>query len=758
MKRRSLLRHVLLLAGMGVILVSLLQWLAQAWGDWLQSERRVLAITEEVAASMLPLLRNTLVVGDLATTQETMDNVARHGHFRRLQLLDARGEAVVLEGRAAEAGSGTAPAWFAAFLERRYAAHRFPVNAGGTDYGVLLAEPSDTFLVGDLWRRALLAISLGAVSAFALWLILLMVLKRGLAPLGELAEAARDLGQGNLERRALVSGAPELAVTAESFNHMADNLQALVAEVRAGAALNRRLAEIVAQSSEAIVSLDLNGVVEHWNPAASRLLGYSAEEAVGTSFGYFLPTAPPGRMSAMLSRIRSHAPRAEEEFHLIAKSGATVEAALATAPLFDDQGVHIGEIVIGRDIGERNRVARELLQAKEAAEAANRAKSEFLATMSHEIRTPMNGVLGMTHLVLDTELNAQQRRYLELAQSSAQALLVILNDILDLSKIEAGKMTLENVVFDLADLVEELTHVFATQCEQKGLALSGAMGAGVPRHVRGDPARLRQVLFNLLGNALKFTEKGTVGLSVARVEGDDPRLRFSVRDSGIGMTTEQQARIFQPFVQADGTMTRRYGGTGLGLTICARLIDMMGGRIEVDSEFGHGSDFHFTIPLPGAQPEVVAEPVTAPARGTHGGAVILLAEDTPVNQLLAVKLLERRGYKVLVAGNGLEATEAYSRGGVDLILMDVHMPMMDGYEAAMLIRELEREAGDGRRVPIIALTASVMAEDRERCAEAGMDDFLAKPVDHKALYERIDHHLRRAQGGWSGTPGRTGVD
>jgi PAS domain S-box-containing protein len=743
MKRRSLLRSVLLLAGLGVALVSLLQLLAQAWYDVAHSERRVLAITEEVAASMLPLLRNTLVVGDLATTQETLDDVARQGHFRHLQLLDARGASVVLEGRAGAAPGGrAAPAWFAALLDRRYPAHRFPVNVGGTDYGVLLAEPSDALLVEDIWRRVELALLLGGVAVVAMWLVLLAALRRGLAPLDDLVGAARDLGRGDLARRAPVSEVPELAVTAEAFNHMAGNVQRLVAEVSAQAATNRRLAEIVAQSSEAIITLDLNGIVEHWNPAATHLLGYSAEEAVGASFGRFLPETPSGMMRAMLSRIRSHAPRAEEDVLLRAKSGAHVETALATAPLFDDGGAHVGEIVIGRDVGERNRAARELRQAKDAAEAANRAKSEFLATMSHEIRTPMNGVLGMTHLVLETELNARQRRYLELAQSSAQALLVILNDILDLSKIEAGKLTLEEVDFSLADLIEELSHLFATQCEQKGIALSHAIGVDVPRAARGDPARLRQVLFNLLGNAVKFTEKGTVSLRVERAADAPGMLRFSVADSGIGMTPEQRARIFQPFVQADGSMTRRYGGTGLGLTICARLVAMMGGRIEVASEAGRGSEFHFTIPLAeAAAPDRPASP-RASAPGKAGGGVILLAEDTPVNQLLAVKLLERRGYKVLVAGNGLEATQAYGRGGVDLILMDVHMPVMDGYEAATLIRELEREAGDARHVPIVALTASVMAEDRQRCAEAGMDDFLAKPIDHKALFDCLERHMR----------------
>jgi PAS domain S-box-containing protein len=744
MTRRSLLSRILLLAGLGVAMVSLLQLVVQVQDDLRFSAQRVYAITEEVAASTLPLMRNTLVVGDLATTQETLDNVMRYGHFRRLQLLDADARHVILEGRhTASKSRGDAPAWFAELLAMHYGTHRFPVSVGGTGYGVLLAEPSDALLIEGIWRRAVLAMLLGVVSVIAMWLVLLVTLRRGLAPLEDLAAAARDLGQGDLARRAPVSNVPELAVTAESFNQMAGNVESLVAEVHQRAAENRQLAAIVAQSGEAIITLDLDGQVSLWNAGAVRLLGYSAAEAVGASFAKFLPDTPPGQMTAMLSRIRSHAPRSEEEFKLVTRSGAVIEVALATSPLFDEDHRHIGEIVVGHDVSERNRIGRELSAAKEAAEAANRAKAEFLATMSHEIRTPMNGVIGMTHLVLDTDLNAMQRKYLQLSVASAEALLTILNEILDLSKIEAGKLALEQVDFNLAGLIEEIVHVFATQCQQKGLDLRSEILDGVPQRVVGDPVRLRQVLFNLLGNALKFTEAGGVSLRVDLVPGQADYLRFSVRDSGIGMTAEQRARIFQPFVQADGSTTRRYGGTGLGLTICARLVDMMGGHIEVNSQPGEGSTFQFSARLPAGQAHSDQETDTSvQVRPSHGEGMILLAEDTPVNQLLAVKLLEKRGYRVRVANNGLEATELYGRETIDLILMDVHMPVMDGYEAALLIRELEKTAGNSRHIPIVAVTASVLEEDRRRCAEVGMDGFIGKPINRQELYDTLDRFLR----------------
>ncbi len=399
------------------------------------------------------------------------------------------------------------------------------------------------------------------------------------------------------------------------------------------------------------------------------------------------------------------------------------------------------------EIWHSKQIEVELQKAKEKAERMSQAKGEFLANMSHEIRTPMNGVMGTLQLLEDSELNDSQREYVHTASKSAEALLSILNDILDLSKIEAGKLNVEVIPFDLREIVNDLVVLHSLKAEQQGVMIRGQIDAQVPDRLLGDPTRIRQILVNLISNALKFTEQGEVDVRVTVVDADPDKVQIKVEviDTGIGIPEQVQSSLFKAFTQADGSTTRKYGGTGLGLAIVSQLVELMGGKLGLVSEEGKGANFWFVLPLDIAQP--ADEPEQKPEAASQAlisGGRILLVEDNPVNQMVANKMLEKIGLQAQTANNGREALQRLESERFDLVLMDCQMPELDGFDATRQIRLKNIQAIGDKPLPVIAMTANVMEGDKQRCLDAGMNDYLGKPVRLDELRDVLHRWLSTA--------------
>ena len=510
----------------------------------------------------------------------------------------------------------------------------------------------------------------------------------------------------------------------------------------------RRYLAILNQISDGCAVVDLRGNYLFVNDAFCRMFNYRKEDLVGANFKSSISEERVKTLRALYARVYATGEPAQLEYQVFPKGREPLFIDQSVSLERDDDGQAVAFLSIVRDCTARKLSEQAAERARAAAEEANRAKSEFLANMSHEIRTPMNGIIGMATLALDGPLTAGQADSIATVKASAESLLRILNDILDFAKIESRKLEIERVPFSLRDVLDEAVRPFRHQAQQKGLALTVDVAPALPRSLLGDPIRLRQIVANLVGNALKFTERGRVDVSAlpAAIDRDSVTLDLRVADTGIGIPAEKRAQIFEPFTQADGSTTRRFGGTGLGLAISAALAQMMGGRIRVESEPGAGSTFHITLPFaihddaadaPLEADAQIAPPFSIP-RSSHAGSPlrILVVEDNIVNQKVAVGLLMKRGHDVTVVGDGREAVKACACARFDLILMDVQMPEMGGLEATAAIRAREIETGE--RTTIVAMTAHAMNGDRERCLAAGMDGYISKPIDPAALYAAVD--------------------
>jgi PAS domain S-box-containing protein len=558
-------------------------------------------------------------------------------------------------------------------------------------------------------------------------------------PISILDVTTQLVARGDLTAQADIKTGDELERLGASFNMMTETLRLSQGKIIAA---QEYTDNIIRSMNDSLVVTRPDGVMERVNRATLGLLGYEKSELIGKPFGIILSSKEidwrddSGQQWFVDIISKGYVNNLETTYR--AKNGRIIPVLLSASIMHGMDNSVQGIVCVALDITERKQAEKILREAKEAAEAANKAKSQFLANMSHEIRTPMNGVIGMLDLMLDSNMIESQLRLARMAHSSAEKLLYVINDILDFSKIEAGKLELQPVVFRINDMVKEVNDLFWLKAQKKNIGMTLHIDESVPDTVEGDSVRLRQILINLKGNAIKFTEHGEIGLEVRLEEEtqEDILLRFEVRDTGTGITPAAQRKIFDAFSQADDSMARRHEGTGLGLAISKQLVEMMGGNIGMESTPGKGSLFWFKVRLKRAHAiakqrfEEETHGMATESRARETQLRVLLAEDNPVNQEVGRLILEGLDCLVEVVDDGRHAVEELFSEQYDLVFMDCQMPDMDGYEATKMIRQREAKIGrEIRRVPIIALTAHAMEGDREHCIEAGMDDYITKPFN-----------------------------
>ena len=781
---RSLTNRVFALYGTTLLIffsAGLALFLSRQYEELVEGRQRAAVMLIEVVGQAV---RDSVVIGDYDTVRRSLELAVQGATFSSASFIDLSGGRMQVDSP--EPPSSVPPRWFNDLVESRFYEINRAINVGGKDYGVLRLHFDAEYAAGELWSLSMLAV-LGALASLALGLVPIhLLLRRWLGGLDRLRDLERAIASGTLdESRLRVQEAPE------EIQRVVDMFRRTAELVREREQSRRALDnQKFALDQHAIVSItDLEGRITYANDRFCEITGYARAELIGKNHRIINSGLQPREFFTHLWKTIAAGRVWHGDICNRNRDGGLYWVNATIVPLLDGDGrpeqyIAIRTEITARVLAERKLeelnadlegVVRKRTQALEEAtllaSQANRAKSEFLSNMSHEMRTPMNSILGMSFLALRASPSPKVRQYLQHISDSGRYLLELISNILDFSKIESGKMELESVDFALPGVMRAVTAMLEDAATVKGLRIETEIDPRLERPVRGDPLRVRQILWNFLGNAVKFSSTGTIRLRAApaALYDDGVRLRLEVQDPGIGMSPEQIQGLFEPFHQADASMSRRFGGSGLGLAICRKIADLMQGRLGVDSAPGRGSTFWFearfawgdaaALPPPAAEATDIDQRWAATLRGAR----VLVVDDNALNLTVAAELLQAVGAEVLLAHDGGMALDLLSRTSVDCVLMDMQMPGMDGMETTRRIRTTLGLT----RLPVVAMTANARREDQAECLATGMDDFLTKPVVPAALYATVARWVGTASAAGAApdvpestpaVPGETGSD